>query len=186
MAAQPPHPKLALNLLYPQGIPQKLPVKLLKWVLTFGRYIAIAVEIVVLATFAARFKLDADLANIKERINQQIPFIESLSATETQIRQMQFKIEVIKQTYNSSPSWKETFDKIANQTPLGIKLLTLSFDRTKEPTQFKIVGTAVSNNDLGAFISGLKTEERFADINLASLAYDRGEISFTITGTIKQ
>ncbi len=185
MAAQPKHPKLNLNLLYPQGIPQKLPIKLLKWVLTFGRYIAIAVEIIVLATFAARFKLDADLATIKEDINKQIPFIENLADTETEIRQLQNKMETIKKTTNESTDWKRILNIISSQTPQGVVVTQLALDNTSKPLQFKIVGNAISNNELGAFVAGLKSETSFSNINLATLSYDQGLVAFTITGTAK-
>ncbi len=181
MAAPPPHPKLNLNLLYPQGIPQKLPVKLLKWVLTFGRYIAIIVEIVVLGTFAARFKLDADLAELKEKINQQVPFIESLATTEVQIRHLQFKISSIKAAYTTSPVWDNILSSISKQTPAGVTITTLTFDNTVSPMQIKIIGQAATNNDLGGFLSGLKTEDSLTNINLGTLTYEKGEISFTIT-----
>ena len=83
--------KISLNLLYSQGTPLKWPAKILTWALSAGRYIGIAVEILVLATFAARFKFDADLADLKEKINQQIPYIESLQKEESLIKQTQFR-----------------------------------------------------------------------------------------------
>ena len=59
--------KIKLNLLHTQGLPEKLPVKFLKWLVNYGRYIVVLVEIIVLVAFVARFKLDADLAEIKRK-----------------------------------------------------------------------------------------------------------------------
>lgn len=185
MAAHPNHPILNLNLLYPQGIPQKLPIKLLKWVLTFGRYIAIGVEIIVLATFAARFKLDADLATIKEDINKQIPFIQNLAETETKIKQLQNKISTIKKTTSASTNWKKFLDQIAAQTPQGVVISNLSLDNSSKPLQYKIIGTATTNNELSVFVAGLKSEKNLSNVNLATLSYDQGQVAFTITGSTK-
>ncbi len=51
-----------LNLLKPQSNPEQLPIKLFRWLLLSGRYIFVFVEALVLIAFAARFKLDADIA----------------------------------------------------------------------------------------------------------------------------
>lgn len=187
MAKPAPHPKVNLNILYPQGIPQKLPARLLKWVLTFGRYIAVLVEILVLVTFAARFKLDADLADTNEKINQQIPFIESLSTQEQQIRQTQFKLETVKTVFATSPSWEQILNKISGQTPLGVKLKTLDFDHSSSISnlQFKLSGQSSSNNDLAIFLNGLSNEPSFKDISLVNVTFQTEGLVFTITGATK-
>lgn len=178
--------KLNLNLLHPQGIPLKLPAKILKWLLSFGRYIGIIVEILVLVTFAARFKLDADLADINEKINQQIPFIENLKTQEQLVKQTQFKIAVIKKNLNLSPSWQNILDKLSAQIPKGTTLNSLSFDHSKtSELQFKMVGLASSNNDLAILLNGLKKEPTFKDIHLAALNLDDSGLNFTITGAVK-
>lgn len=188
MAAAPIHqPKINLNLLYPQGLPQKLPVKFLKWLLSFGRYIAVFVEIIVLVAFALRFKLDGDLVKINEEINQQIPFIESLAQKEALIRHTQFKIETIKKTYDESASWKTIFTNIADQTPGGISLKSVVVNKPEKATnlQFTLNGQAITNNDLALFLYGLNEEKTFIGVNLTNLGFDQGVINFTIKGGLK-
>lgn len=179
--------KLNLNLLYPQGIPLKLPTKIFKWLLSFGRYIGIIVEILVLVTFAARFKLDADLADVNEKINRQIPFIENKKADEQKIKQTQFKLTEIKKALASVPNWQEILKKMSDEAPKGTVFTNLSFDhsKTSPELQFKITGTASSNNDLAILLSGLKKQPAFKDINLGSLGLDETGLTFTITGGIK-
>src|SRR5438270_3459420 len=88
--------KINLNLLYPQGIPEQLPLRFLKWLISYGRFIAVAVEILVLATFIARFKLDADLSDIKQKIKDQAPYIQALSIDEAIIKETQLRLSTIK------------------------------------------------------------------------------------------
>lgn len=184
MAKAAPTLKISLNLLYPQGLPSKLPAKLLKWALTFGRYIGIVVEIVVLVAFAARFKLDADLADTNDKINSQIPHIESLKKDEQTIRNTQFKLLAVKQNLSKIPNWQGTLSKISSQMPSGAILSNLSFNNSSDLT-FKLTGEASSNNDLAIFLSGLKGEEGFKDINLTSINFDDEGLSFTISGALK-
>lgn len=179
--------KLNLNLLYPQGIPLKLPTRLLKWLLSFGRYIGIIVEILVLVTFAARFKLDADLADINDKINRKIPPIENKHQDEQNIKQLQFKLAVIKKNLDFVPNWQNILDKLAAQTPKGTSFTNLNFETGKNSLelQFKVAGTAASNNDLAIFLNGLKNEPTFKNINLISLSLDDTGLNFAITGVAK-
>lgn len=179
--------KLNLNLLHPQGIPLKLPVKILKWLLSTGRYIGIFVEILVLVTFAARFKLDADLADINDKINQQIPFIENLSTDQQTIKQVQFKLGIIKKNLDYIPNWQNILSKMSAQIPKGTILTSINFEHTKTSPelQFRIVGQASSNNDLAILLNGLKHDITFKNISLIALTLDDTGLNFTITGAAK-
>lgn len=179
--------KISLNLLYPQGIPLKLPVRLFKWLLSFGRYIGIIVEILVLVTFAARFKLDADLAEVNEKINQQIPYVENLSPQADSIKQTQFKLSVVKKNLSSSPDWKIALDKIAKLTPKNTSFNSLNLEPSKvgKDLKFRINGVASTNNELALLLNGLKNDPILKDINLANLSFDEAGLLFTITGATK-
>src|SRR3989344_9262322 len=109
-----PKHRINLNLLYPQGVPEKLPLKFLKWLISYGRYIVVVVEIVVLACFAVRFKLDADLADLKENINSQVPYLESLSVDEALIVQTQQRLSNVQKVVEASSLWNKTFTQIAS------------------------------------------------------------------------
>lgn len=182
-----PHLRVNLNLLYPQGIPQKLPVRFLKWLISYGRFIVVIVEIVVLACFALRFKFDADLANLKEKINSQVPFLESLYLDEALIAQTQLRLSSIKNTYTFSPMWSKTLTELSSQMPTGVKLTSLNLERVsqEDTLTFKVSAQTPSNNDVAAFLNGLKRSQFFKDANLASISFDQGVIIFTITGTAK-
>lgn len=177
--------KLNLNLLFPQGNPQKLPVRFLRWLITYGRFLAIVVEVLVIATFVLRFKLDADLADIKEKINQEVPFIQSRSADEALIKQTQFKLSTIHNDYSLNSNWDLTIERIAKEEPLGVKLSAINLSRVNPNTpslEFKIAGQSNTNTDLAIFIGGLKQEKTFTGIDLTNVSLDQGTISFTITG----
>src|ERR1035437_695532 len=102
------NPKLVirLDLLKPQSNPEKVFLKLIRWLLSTGRYIFIFVEAIVLIAFATRFKLDSDLSSKRDAIEQQIPYLESLKPTETLIKRTQLKLSTIdnsQKTYTNYP-----------------------------------------------------------------------------------
>lgn len=177
--------KLNLNLLFPQGNAQKLPIRFLRWLITYGRFLAVVVEVLVIGTFVLRFKLDQDLADIQGKINQKVKYIQSLPADEALIKQTQFKLSTIRNTYSLNTNWSQTLQKISAQEPSGVKLTSLNLTRSTPTTpniDFKIAGSASTNTDLAILIGGLKQEKFFKNIDLTNVSLDQGIISFTIVG----
>lgn len=178
-------PKITINLdlLKPQSNPQKLLIKILHWLLSSGRYIFIFVETIVLIAFFTRFKLDADLAAKKEAIEEQIPYIESLKPDEITIRQTQLQLSTIKAFYSDRPDYPQILKKIADNTPLAVKITILNLERVVGKVTIKITAQAQSNNDVATFISGLRSDSAFSDVNLASAGLEEGLIKFTLDAT---
>lgn len=172
---------LHLNLLKPQGEQQKIVVRLISWSLSIGRYIVILVEIVVLAAFLSRFKLDADIQSSKESIDSQIPFIESLKADEILIRQTQLQLSIIKNIRQESPDYGVIIKKIADQTPGGVIIDNLSISKTTGKMDLIINGTAKNNNELTTFLLGLREDKSFSDVNITNAGLEQNLIHFTIT-----
>ncbi len=173
---------LHLDLLKPQNKPEQIWITLAKWALSTGRYILIIVEIIVLGAFISRFKLDSDLANNKDAIEQQIPYIESLKPYEIQVRNTQLKLSTLKDANRLSPDYPTILRKIALQTPTAIKVTTLNLEKDAGSVKFQIVGQAVSNNDVISFISGLKSDNTFTEVGLAGIGLEKDQITFTIAG----
>lgn len=174
-----------LDLLKPQSNPEKLTVKVFRWLLSTGRYIFIFVEVIVFMAFIFRFKLDADLAEKKEAIEQQIPYIESLRPYEILIRQTQLKISTILASKADFVNYPLIFKKIADQTPSGIKLVSLNMQKEAGKITFTMNAEAQNNNDVTSFVQGLKQDSSFSDINLTGIDLDQRTITFTLSGSSK-
>lgn len=182
-----PKPKprltLSLNLLKPQNNPEKIPVKLIRWLLSSGRYIFVLVNAVVLIAFGARFKLDADLASKKEAIEQQIPYIESLKPYEILIRETQFKLSTIDTAKKNLVDWSTILQKIANQTPASVKIISINIKKGVGTVTVSITGQTQVSNDITRFVADLKGEDNFSKVSLASVDQEQGIIKFTIGAT---
>ena len=181
-----PTNRLNLNLLYPQGIVPKLPARFIKWLLAYGRFIVVFVEIIVLVCFVMRFKLDEDLNNQKEDINSKVPYLDSLITSETLSNQTQLRIKLIKDVYAKSEKNAAIFKKIADQTPQGVIVQNINLDtKSDEGNHFKITSGTPNNYDVAVYLNGLKSEPEFSEIILASISFDQGQLTFTITGKAK-
>lgn len=171
---------IKLDLLKPQSSSEKIPVKFLRWLLSSGRYIFIFVEALVLIAFIARFKLDADLESKKEEIDQEIPFIESLKSYEVLIRQTQLKLSTIKTFRTDSLDYPLLLKKVADQTPNNVKIISLRLEKSVGKITIAITAQAQTNNDLLSFITGLKEDGYFSQVNLTSVGLEQGIIRFVV------
>lgn len=181
-----PKPKklfLNIDLLKPQSEPQKLLVQAFKWTLSAGRFLIIFVEIIVLAAFLVRFKLDTDMADNKDAISQQLPFLEALKADEVLIRQTQSQLATLKDLKSKRLDFVSVMDKISAQTPSGITVTTLSIE-TGSKSGLKMTGKAQNNDQLSTLLYGLRSDSFFSDVNLDSINLDQGLISFSLSASI--
>lgn len=171
-----------LNLLKPQGEKQKIVANLLNWLLSAGRYIVIFIEIIVLSAFLLRFKLDYDIANIKEKIDEQIPFIQSLKSDETLIKKVQFQLNTIRNIKQEDPDFTIILKKVADQMPQNINVTNINMEKTGAVITFKIIGTSQNEIGLATLILGLKEDKSLSNIDLASISIEQNLINFTING----
>lgn len=186
-APQSPKSRLRLNLLYPQGVPQKLHLKFIKWLISYGRFIVVGVEVLVLATFAMRFKYDDELGTLKESINEEASVVQNMSEIETNIRQMQIKLTTIDKAYKAVPDTTTFFIKFNQHLPKSVYLTNLSLNATPitGKIQFKASATAGSNNDLSLFFNKIKRDDYFKNLSLSNVNYNLGEVTFNVNGEVR-
>ena len=178
-----PSPKLKINLdlLKPQSSPEKILSKLLRWLLSTGRYIFIFVEALVLLAFFLRFSLDEKLQSNNEAIEKQLPYIQSLKSLELSVRETQLKLSTIDSFYTNYADYSQTLKKIADQTPLGVKLGSLNLQKNVGKINIQLTAQAQNNADLASFLFGLKQDPFFSAVNITSIGFEKGSLNFSLT-----
>lgn len=186
---KPNNPKLAirLDLLRPQSNPEKVLTKSIRWLLSSGRFILIFVEAIVLIAFITRFKLDADLEANKEKIVvEQSPYIESQKSFEVLTREIQLKLSTIGSFKSDYVDFPQILKRIADKTPDGVRLITINFEKVVGKIDLQLSAYAASSNDMTLFVSGLKQDPLFSNLNVASVTFDKGSLNFTLEGQVSQ
>ena len=173
-----------INLLVQKNVQPKIYIRLIKWMLSSGKFIVIVVELITISAFVYRYKLDAELIDLQEKIKETVPYIQSLKSNEILIRQTQFQLTSIAQIKNSTPDYTQIFSKIALLTPQSIKLTNISLDSSKPgTTDLTISGNTPSNRELSLFIKTLQKDPMFSNISLTNISFE-GETTFIITGNV--
>lgn len=179
------HKGFKVNLLIHKEEKVKLTTRLLKWVLSSGRFIVIIVELITISAFIYRYKLDADLVDIQDNIKKQIPYLESLKDDEIAIKQTQFQLATIKQGRADNANFAQIITQIAKLTPKNTKLTSITLDRTQNfpKTSLIITGQTPLNLEISAFMQALQKNPAFTDITLTNISFE-GQTTFTITGSL--
>lgn len=173
-----------INLLIQKNIQPKIYTRLLKWMLSSGKFIVIIVELITISAFVYRYKLDSELIDLQEKIKETVPFVQSLKNNEALIRQTQFQLQNIKQIKSNALDFDQIFTKISLITPKSILLTNISLDASSPiKTNLTISGITPSNIELSTFIKTLQKDPFFSNINLTNISFE-GETTFVITGSL--
>ena len=139
--------------------------RIVTWATTYGRYIMISTEIVVLLAFLSRFTLDRKLTDLNEAIDQKRAIIEANAPFEKEVRTIQSQLA-------------EISTLIADQIkPVNLLLLT----KTLLPADVYFESLTITKNSLTAetvagttdgfaiFINNLQTIRQFAMIDISDI-----------------
>lgn len=155
------------------------------WALTFGRYILIATELIVIAAFLFRFKLDRDLTNFNEEIRQKQAIVAAAADFEEDFRRLQRRVEIISLLEATSPKAAHLLDQLAARAPSDVFIS--KFNLAEGQLNFETV--ALSEVGMGSFLKSLQAMPELTGIELTRVSAGgegRIGISFAVSATLVQ
>ncbi|TSC85737.1 MAG: type IV pilus assembly protein PilN [Microgenomates group bacterium Gr01-1014_16] len=155
-----------LNLLPKTVLEQSVWGRSLRWALSTGRYVIIITEIVVIAAFLSRFKLDQDVSDLGERINGKKNVMEVMLPVETKFRQVQNKLALARSTKSESIKFEEIFGDLESSIPEGISLQTMKIEKNL----LHLTALAKSEGDLADFLNRGGMNNRWKTIELENIS----------------
>lgn len=178
-------PIFGVNLLIHKSESVKLQYRLLSWLLSSGKYIAIFVEIIVIACVVMKYKLDDEKIALDQQINEEVKYIQSLAPDELAIRETQFSLATIKQIHKNNIDFSSILFHLAAITPTRIVLNSVTFNHptSNAPYSLAISGQTPSNVELSVFIQTLQKDPLFTGITLTNISF-QDQTVFTITGSL--
>lgn len=178
-------PAKTINLLPQTDFDQTPLGRFLRWALSYGRYIVVCTEIVVLLAFIYRFSLDRKITDLNEEIEQKSAIVAANQEFELKFRELQDRFNIVsnlKSTQNEPVSLLQHLQQI---TPQGIRFSSLIFDGD----MLTITAQASANENLSLFLSQLKSSELLTNINVVFLTKKNtstSETSFQIKASLKK
>lgn len=147
--------------------------RIVTWISTYGRYILITTELIVLLAFLSRFSLDRKLTDLKEEITQKQQILEVNAPLENKVRSTQTQLAAVKTLLSAQDIPVKSLRALHILLPTGVYLNTLSIDKTKVSAEI----TAATTQGLSQFLSNLHATKKFSGIEI-------GNINKQPTGTV--
>ncbi len=143
--------------------------KFLKWGLTTGRYLVILTELVVIAAFLSRFKLDWDYAAVRDRINGKRAVLTAMAETERRFRLAQSRLGEAGKIIDGQLETANKIEKVTAKVPVGVVLT----DVTVSDKEITVSGNANSADEFGVFLSRLAGSGDWKSVGVKSLSADK-------------
>lgn len=169
--------KSGINLLVTPERQEDLSAQFLAWALTYGRYIIIIIQIVVLSVFFMRFKLDRDRTDLKESVIQKQALTQSIFEVENEIKRVQKRLSDIKLVSKNQEIYLKVINFLETNSPSDLTFSVISFDKQK----IKMVADANNLKSFNFFLKQVQDSKMFEDIQLEDLKRKAdGKVEFRV------
>ncbi len=176
---------IQLNLLPTSAFEKSSAGKIIAWFLNIGKYLLIAVEVIVIVAFIFRFFLDKKLSDINEEIKQRQQQLHSFGNLEEEFLALQKKINTLKALAAEQLPTDQALTTIARLLPSDIYLTKFSL----KPETLSLEAVSFSEASLATFLLSLQESKQFEDINLTSLSAEgsgKPGIKFALSAILKK
>jgi Tfp pilus assembly protein PilN len=160
-----PAADISINLLGDSEMEHTPVGRIVGWAVTYGRYIMIGTEIVVLLAFISRFSLDRKLTDLKEEVTQKQDIIEANISFESDIRTIQDKLIKIKTITSQPASSYNTLVLFQSLLPPGVYLQ--SFDTNNNTITAQ--ATAGSTQGFSQFMINLQASNNLKNVDIGDI-----------------
>ena len=157
--------------------------RVIRWALTAGRYMVIFTELIVIVSFATRFKLDRQRTDLNQSIAQKMAVIESYGDLEERFKSIQARLNYFKQVQNQKID-TDFFLYLNKVIPSGIKIekLTITHDT------ISVAGVVPSQEQFNTLIANLRQSRYFDQVSVGKIEKNAKtqEFSFQFNAQISQ
>lgn len=161
-----PAESISINLIGKEDLSQTPQGRIVSWALTYGRYIMVGTEIVVLLAFLSRFSLDRKLTDLNDEIAQKQAIITANAPLENQVRLIQDSTQKIKTLLSNQSQPLDTLNLFSSFLPPDVYLKGVTIDETKVDGE-AVAGTTAGFNQ---FLTNLQNSKQFSRVGLGDVS----------------
>lgn len=139
--------------------------RILTWATTYGRYIMITTEIVVLLAFISRFSLDRKRVDLDEAIESKMAIIEVNQPFEKEVRSVQTELSLIKTLLNEQTKPLTTLRLVKSLLPQDVYLELYNYETDK----LSLSAVAATTQGFMVFMNNLQSSPQFLKIDIGEV-----------------
>jgi len=176
-----PIPSVSVNLLEHEEYEDSVINRLISWAVTYGRYIMIGTEIIVLLAFISRFSLDRKLTDLREEINQKQIILKANQQFEDDFKATQKKLTSIRKLLINQKLAGDTLFLVSSLLPTDVYLDEFHLVQNKV-TIGAISGTT---NGFSQFLATIGSRKEFTNVEITDIRKNTlVGVEFKITATL--
>ncbi len=160
-----PAKDLKINLIGQDDLSHSAWGRLISWATTYGRYIMITTEIIVLLAFISRFSLDRKLTDLTEEISQKQDIIEANKEFEQDIRQLQSQLTRVKTLMAGQEVPLDVLNVVQRFLPPDVYLDAYELSGNK----LSVTATAATNEGFSLFLGRLNNAPVLSDVTIGDI-----------------
>jgi Tfp pilus assembly protein PilN len=153
-----------INLLPEDPFFQTINGRVLRWILSVGRYLVIFTELVVIVSFATRFTLDRKITDLNRTIFQKMSVIDSYGDFEQRFVLIQNKLDQYEEL-TKQQNLTDTFALLSSITPADVSVEKLSITKDRVVVSGQSLTQAAFNN----LINNLQLSPNFANVSVGKI-----------------
>lgn len=160
-----PLKQVSINLLGSQDLEHTPWGRIISWATTYGRYIMITTEIVVLMAFVSRFSLDRKLTDLTEEVTQKQAIIEANLDLEKDIKSLQTNLTTIKQLSKDQEKPVDIVTGMETLLPPDVHLTSFELS----PLKLTISAIAGTTQGFSQFLANVEASKMLRNVMLGDI-----------------
>jgi len=160
-----PAKPVSINLLGEQDLEHTPWGRIVAWATTYGRYIMISTEIIVLLAFISRFSLDRKLTDLTEEVNQKQAIINANVDFEKQIKSLQANLSTTRKILSTQSGPVDIVSTLETLIPPDVYLTTIELSTKK----LSIAAVAGSTQGFSQFLANLQATKQLKNVLLGDI-----------------
>lgn len=178
--------KKELSLLPDAENPNSVSAKALKWLTTFGRWVIVLTELLVIVAFISRFWLDRKNSDLSEIIRQRQAILASTKDFEDEFNSFQKRLSYIRNFYENQPEYDKKIEYLVKSTPTDLTYNDISIKQDKKNSQITINASLIAFNEKSIidFINNLKLNPNIETVNIGNIEKKSNENNYSISVSV--
>ncbi len=155
--------------------------KLTTWVINVGRIIIITTELVAFSVFIGRIKLDRDLTDLTDALENQVVILKNVESFERDFRDLQQRLQIIKDLRQKQVPTSKTISLLSSLLPENVELTGLTLGKDES----HLIAKTSSATAFAQAIHRLKSSPQIKEIALTSGRFSAKDGSYHFSLAIK-
>lgn len=173
-------PKKEISLLPEKKLAENMAKRLVNWVLSYGRYIVVFTQLIVIGAFLSRFWLDRTNSDLSQKIRQQKAILASAQDFERQFLSFQRRLLAIDKSFQQAHQPLDPLLVIAQSMPPDVLMSNYSFSEGEDGINVKIKVQIFSEAGLADFIGRLLNQESVKSLSIGTVEKELGVSGMTL------